>query len=70
MGLLESFTQVYIPKRGLYVMQEIHEGVCGNHAWKMSLLHKVARQGYYWPNMVKDVKQYVRRCDSANASRN
>ncbi|KAL5560229.1 hypothetical protein UlMin_036440 [Ulmus minor] len=29
--------------QGLYVMQEIHEGVCGNHAGKMSFLHKIVR---------------------------
>ncbi|KAL5576540.1 hypothetical protein UlMin_018239 [Ulmus minor] len=36
--------------QGLYIMREIHEGVCGNHAGKRSLLHKIVRQGYYWPN--------------------
>ncbi|KAL5582473.1 hypothetical protein UlMin_014915 [Ulmus minor] len=50
--------------QGLYVMQEIHEGVCGNHAGKRSLLHKIVRQGYYWPSMVKDAEQYIRRCDA------
>ncbi|KAL5561518.1 hypothetical protein UlMin_031265 [Ulmus minor] len=29
------------PERGLYVMQEIHEGVCGNHSGPRSLFHKV-----------------------------
>ncbi|KAL5537740.1 hypothetical protein UlMin_045713 [Ulmus minor] len=50
--------------QGLYIMREIHEGVCGNHAGKRSLLHKIMRQGYYWPSMVKDAEQYVRRCDA------
>ncbi|KAL5576126.1 hypothetical protein UlMin_017825 [Ulmus minor] len=35
------------PERGLYVMQEIHEGVCGNHSGPRSLFHKVILQGYY-----------------------
>ena len=43
-------------EQGLYVMREIHEGVCRNHAGKRSLLHKIVRQGYYWPNMVKDAE--------------
>ena len=30
--------------------------VCGNKSGMLSLLHKVFRQGYYWPNMVKDAK--------------
>ena len=44
-------------------MQEIHEGVCGNYAEQRSLLHKVTRQGYYWPIMVKDAEQYIQKCD-------
>ncbi|KAL5574001.1 hypothetical protein UlMin_023598 [Ulmus minor] len=32
------------PKLGLYVMQEIHEGVCGNHSGPRSLFHKVILQ--------------------------
>ena len=42
--------------QGLYEMREIHEGVCGNHAGKRSLLHKIVRQGYYWPSMAKDAR--------------
>ncbi|KAL5574962.1 hypothetical protein UlMin_016661 [Ulmus minor] len=30
--------------QGLYVMQEIHEGVCGNYTGKRSLLHKIVRK--------------------------
>ena len=39
------------PERGLYVMQEIHEGVYGNHSGPRSLFHKVILQGYYWPTI-------------------
>ncbi|KAL5544494.1 hypothetical protein UlMin_008278 [Ulmus minor] len=42
--------------QGSYIMREIHEGVCGNHAGKRSLLHKIVRQGYYWPSMAKDAE--------------
>ena len=52
------------PERGFYIMQEIHEDVCGNHSGPRSLLHKVTQQGYYWPNMVKDVEDYVWKCDA------
>nr|CAN74249.1 hypothetical protein VITISV_035574 [Vitis vinifera] len=36
----------------LYVLAELHEGVCGNHSG-----------GYYWPTMKKDVAAYVKKCD-------
>ena len=44
---------------GLYIMQEIHEGICGNDSGPRSLFHKVILQGYYWPSMLKDVEAYV-----------
>ncbi|KAL5583458.1 hypothetical protein UlMin_015900 [Ulmus minor] len=30
-----------------YVLQQVHEGVCGNHSSGRALEHKVLRQGYY-----------------------
>ncbi|KAL2236614.1 UNVERIFIED_CONTAM: Retrovirus-related Pol polyprotein from transposon [Sesamum indicum] len=46
-----------------YVLQEIHEGNCGNHSGARSLAQKVTRQGYFWPTMMKDCKEFVRRCE-------
>ncbi|XP_024021322.1 uncharacterized protein LOC112091560 [Morus notabilis] len=45
------------------VLQEIHEGVCGNHTGGQSLALKVLRQGYYWRTLKKDAFQYARHCD-------
>ena len=42
-------------EEGMYVLREIHEGVCGNHSGPRSLVWKVVRVGYFWPNMQKDV---------------
>jgi ribonuclease HI len=46
-----------------YVLREIHEGVCGNHAGGWSLAQKTLRQGYYWPTLKKDAQQFVKKCD-------
>ncbi|XP_070041252.1 uncharacterized protein [Nicotiana tomentosiformis] len=46
-----------------YVLQEIHEGICGNYSGAESLVHKVIRAGYYWADMEKYTKQFVRKCD-------
>jgi len=43
-------------------MREIHDGDCGNHAGGCSLAHKVINQGYYWPKMFSDAKDYMKRC--------
>ncbi|KAL5581391.1 hypothetical protein UlMin_013833 [Ulmus minor] len=42
-GYSNPLLKCIMADQGLYVMQEIHEGVCGNHAGKRSLLHKIVR---------------------------
>nr|CAN67947.1 hypothetical protein VITISV_002483 [Vitis vinifera] len=49
--------------RALYVLAELHEGVCGNHSGGRSLAHRAHLQGYYWPTMKKDATAYVKKCD-------
>ena len=34
-----------------YILEEIHEGVCGDHAGPRSLVSKVIRTGYFWPTI-------------------
>jgi ribonuclease HI len=46
-----------------YVMQEIHEEICGNHSGSRALTLKILRQGYFWPTIKEDSKEYVRKCD-------
>ena len=45
-----------------YVLREVHEGVCGNHIGARALAGKVLRQGYYWPTILRDAIDLVRRC--------
>ena len=45
-----------------YVLREVHEGVCGNHIEAQALAGKVLRQGYYWPTMLRDATELVRKC--------
>ncbi|XP_070005527.1 uncharacterized protein [Nicotiana sylvestris] len=46
-----------------YVMREIHEGLCGNHAGGRSLVKTMISSGYYWPKMEEDAKNFVAKCD-------
>ena len=34
-----------------YILEEIHGGVCGDHAGPRSLVSKVILTGYFWPTM-------------------
>ena len=46
-----------------YILEEIHGGVCGDHAGLRSLVNKVIRTGYFWPTMQVDVVEIVKKCD-------
>ena len=45
-----------------YVLREVHEGICGNHIGAKALAGKVLRKGYYWPTMLKDATDLVKKC--------
>ena len=45
-----------------YVLREVHEGICRNHIRARTLAGKVLRQGYYWPTMLKDATDLVKKC--------
>ena len=45
-----------------YILREVHEGVCGNHIGARALAGKVLRQGYYWPTMLRDATELVKKC--------
>ena len=52
-----------LPEEAKAILQEVHEGFCGDHTGGQSLALKVMRQGYYWPTLSKDSISYVKKCD-------
>ena len=46
-----------------YILEEIHEGICGDHVGPRSLVSKVIRTGYFLPTMQVDAVELVKRCD-------
>ena len=46
-----------------YILEEIHEGICGDHAGPRSLISKVIRTGYFWPTMQVDAIELIKKCD-------
>ena len=50
-------------EKGKYILQEIHKGICGNHARGKSLAYKVLRQGYFWPTMKINAMNFARKYD-------
>ena len=45
-----------------YILREVHEGICGNHIEARTLVGKTLRQRYYWPTMLKEATELVRKC--------
>ncbi|KAL1225348.1 hypothetical protein V5N11_009007 [Cardamine amara subsp. amara] len=43
-------------------MSDVHQGICGKHSSRRSIAFKIKRVGYFWPTMVADCADYVRRC--------
>jgi hypothetical protein len=46
-------------KEGKEILQEIHEGVCGNHAASRTLVGKAFRSDFYWLTALADAKALV-----------
>ena len=44
-----------------YMLREVHEGICDNHIGARTLAEKTLRQGYYWPIMLKDATEVVKK---------
>ncbi|GKV16944.1 hypothetical protein SLEP1_g27510 [Rubroshorea leprosula] len=58
MPLLRCLT----PYEAEYAVREVHEGVCGTHIGDRTLALKLLRHGYYWPTMVENAQNYVKKC--------
>ena len=51
------------PEKVGQLLAELHEGVCGSHIGGRSLAHRAMTQGFWWPQMQKDVIEYARKCE-------
>ncbi|XP_076960189.1 uncharacterized protein LOC143636492 [Bidens hawaiensis] len=47
-----------------YVIQEIHEGICGLHAGPRMVVAKIMNAGYYLPGIHMDAVKEVQKCDA------
>jgi hypothetical protein len=52
-----------VPRQeGKDILEEIHKGVCGNHASSRTLVCKAFQRAFYWPTALGDAEELVRRC--------
>jgi ribonuclease HI len=55
-------------EEGKDILEEIHKGVCGNHASSRTLVSKAFRRAFYWPTALGDAEELVRRCQGCQLS--
>jgi ribonuclease HI len=52
-----------VPRQeGKDILEEIHKGVCGNHASSRTLVRKAFRRAFYRPTALGDADELIRRC--------
>ncbi|XP_074297495.1 uncharacterized protein LOC141628225 [Silene latifolia] len=51
------------PDETKQVIEDIHDGYCGNHKGSRSLASKVLRTGYFWPTLRADCITYSSKCE-------
>jgi hypothetical protein len=52
-----------IPRdEGKDILEEIHKGVCGNHASSRTLVSKDFQQAFYWTTALTNAEELVRKC--------
>jgi ribonuclease HI len=49
-------------EEGKDILEEIHKGVCGNHASSHTLVSKAFRRAFYWPTALGDADELIGRC--------
>jgi hypothetical protein len=45
------------------ILKSCHDGPCGGHFADKRTGYKALHQGYYWPTIFIETKEYVKRCD-------
>ncbi|XP_016178420.1 uncharacterized protein LOC107620821 [Arachis ipaensis] len=61
-GLSQPLLKCLHPDQTDYVLREVHEGCYGHHIGGKALTRKLIRAGYYWPSMMRDSREFVRKC--------
>ena len=53
-----------------YVMNEVHNGICGMHTGRRTMKARILRAGYFWPTMEQDCEVMIRKCEGCQAHGN
>ncbi len=51
------------------VFKELHEGVAKRHFVANIIAKKILFEGYWWPTLFKDTREFCRSCDNYQRTR-
>ncbi|XP_016195698.1 uncharacterized protein LOC107636718 [Arachis ipaensis] len=70
-GLNQPLLKCLLPDQIDYFISEVHEGCCcGHHIGRKALARKLVRAGYYWPSMMVDAQELVKKCKKCQENAN
>nr|KYP70486.1 hypothetical protein KK1_009706 [Cajanus cajan] len=61
-GISTPLLKCLTTSQAAYVVNEIHQGICGMHSGARSMAARVLRAGYYWPTLKSDCQNYIQKC--------
>ena len=61
-GYDQPLLKCVTPKQAQYIIQELHEGICGYHSGARTMTTRILRTGYFWPTMEADCQDFVKKC--------
>ncbi|XP_016199102.1 uncharacterized protein LOC107640063 [Arachis ipaensis] len=69
-GLHQPLLKCLRPDQTDYILSKVHKGCCGHHIGGKSLARKIIRAGYYWPTMMTDAQEFIRKCKKCQKNAN
>nr|KYP59953.1 hypothetical protein KK1_015400 [Cajanus cajan] len=61
-GIFTPLLKCLTASQAIYVVEEIHRGICGMHSGTRSMVTRVLRAGYCWPTLKSDCQVYMQKC--------
>ena len=62
-GLSMPYLKCVEEDEAKYILEEIHKGLCGDHAGLRSLVSKIIKTGYVWLTMQRNAREFIEWCD-------
>jgi len=69
-GFTASLLKCLSGEEAEYVMNEVHNGICGMHTGRRMMKARILRAGYYWLTMEQDCETMIRKCEGCQAHGN